>query len=202
MLRYLALGDSYTIGEQVPQAESFPFQTAGLLRKEYGLPIEDPRIIATTGWTSGELKTALKEAAPENDFDFVSLLIGVNNQYRGLDPELYEKDFAQLLLKAILLAKSKAGHVFVLSVPDWGHTPFAAKEGKNKEDIAAAIDTMNKVNKSITIAYRCHYLDITPGSREHGSMEDYLAQDQLHYSGKEYADWAAQLATVMAKARG
>lgn len=196
MLTYLALGDSYTIGEQVAPADNFPHQTAALLRKMHFLQIADPKIIAVTGWTTDELAAAIKEADIRDTFDIVTLLIGVNNQYRGRDIENYKKEFAQLLNKAILFANGRTSRVFVLSIPDWGVTPFA--EGRDRKEIAAQINTYNIANKAITLAYRCHYIDITPGTRLHGNDEAYLTPDKLHYSGKEYNDWAQQLAPGIA----
>lgn len=196
--KYLALGDSYTIGEQVSTAENFPNQTVALLRKQHTLQVAEPQIIATTGWTTGELSAAIDQERPASDFDLVSLLIGVNNQYRGLELEVYKKEFAQLLTRAILFAQGRPQHVFVLSIPDWGLTPFAAD--KNRADIATAINAYNSINRAIALAYKCHYLDITASTRLHGSVTEYLTPDQLHYSGKEYSLWAAELAPLMAAA--
>lgn len=195
MLTYLALGDSYTIGEQVLPEENFPHQTTALLRKDYFLQVADPRIIAVTGWTTDELSDAIRKEDIQETFDFVTLLIGVNNQYRGRDLDNYKKEFAQLLNKAILFANGHTRHVFVLSIPDWGATPFA--EGRDRKEIAAQIDAYNIANKAITLAYRCHYIDITPGTRAHGTDESYLTPDKLHYAAKEYTDWAAALAPAI-----
>ncbi len=197
MYTYLALGDSYTIGEQVEGDQNFPAQTVAKLRRQFALAVEQPQIIATTGWTTDELSAAIKEQQLKGTFDFVTLLIGVNNQYRGRDTDNYSKEFAQLLSKAILFAGGKTSRVFVLSIPDWGVTPFA--EGKDRKEIADAIDSYNKLNRSITLAYRCHYLDITNSTREHGTDESYLTPDKLHYSEKEYAQWATLLAPEIVK---
>lgn len=196
--KYLALGDSYTIGEQVNTDENFPNQTVDLLRNTYSLTVNDPEIIATTGWTTDELSAAIDQQHPTAHFDLVSLLIGVNNQYRGQEVATYKKEFAHLLTRAILFAQGRPQHVFVLSIPDWGVTPFAAE--KNSQEITNAINSFNSINRAITLAYKCHYLDITTSSRLHGSDSSYLTPDQLHYAGKEYADWAAALAPLMATA--
>lgn len=197
MLSYLALGDSYTIGEQVTETENFPNQTAALLRKKYFLQVDTPRIVAVTGWTTDELNEAIKKESIQETFDFVTLLIGVNNQYRGRDIENYKKEFALLLNKAILFANGHTDRVFVLSIPDWGVTPFA--EGRDRKEIAQKIDEFNIANKSIALAYRCHYIDITPGTRLHGTDEQYLTPDKLHYSSKEYQVWAEALAPAVAR---
>lgn len=198
MFTYLALGDSYTIGEQVPVADNFPNQTAVLLRREYVTQIADPHIVAVTGWTTDELAAAIKEAGIRETFDVVTLLIGVNNQYRGRDIENYKKEFAQLLNKAILFANGRTGRVFVLSIPDWGVTPFA--EGRDRQAIAGEINAFNIANRSIALAYKCHYVDITASTRQHGTDEEYLTPDKLHYSGKEYHDWAMKLSPGIAAA--
>lgn len=200
MIKYLALGDSYTIGEQVPEAENFPNQAAAILRRSYALEVEPPRIIAQTGWTTDELMTAVRDQRPENNYDLVTLLIGVNNQYRGRSVEEYEKEFTRLLIKAILFAGSRSERVFVLSIPDWGLTPFA--KGKDSGVISGAINAFNKANQSVALAYQCRYLNITDSSREHGNQDRYLTPDQLHYSGAEYKIWAERLAAAVTKTAG
>jgi len=197
MLKYLALGDSYTIGEQVEEENNFPNQCVTILQNNYQIAVTRPEIIAVTGWTTDELMAAINEQQPAHDFDIVTLLIGVNNQYRDRDIENYKEEFTELLLKAISFAKSKAENVFVLSIPDWGVTPFA--EGRDRSAIAKAIDAFNAANKTITLQHQCHYLDITPGTREHGNNIAYLTEDKLHYSSKEYAVWATALAEDITK---
>lgn len=197
MYTYLALGDSYTIGEQVPMAENFPFQTVALLREAH-FDVADPMIVATTGWTTDELAAAIREHALQETFSFVTLLIGVNNQYRGRDLDNYRKEFTALLNQAIVFANGHARHVFVLSIPDWGVTPFAA--GKDRDKIAQEIDAYNAANKEITGAHKCHYIDITDSTRKNGTDKIFLAEDGLHPSGKEYAVWAGRLAPIVAKA--
>ena len=142
-LRYLALGDSYTIGEGVADSERWPVQLARALRAD-GLGVDDPQIIATTGWTTDELQAAIDRAAPTPGFDLVTLLIGVNNQYRGRPLDEYLRQFQGLLEHAIALAGGRARRVVVLSIPDWGVTPFAVASGRDVAQIAAQIDAFNR----------------------------------------------------------
>lgn len=190
-LTYLALGDSYTIGEQVPAAESFPMQVAGRL-KAAGLPLAEPVIIAKTGWTTGELQEAIDKAAITDIYDMVTLLIGVNNQYRGYSVDDYRKDFAALLEQAIGFAGQRTGRVLVLSIPDWGVTPYAS--GRDRNVIAQQIDAYNMVNRTLTQKAGVNYIDITPGTREAATDESLLTGDGLHPSGKAYAQWAETVA--------
>lgn len=190
MHTYLALGDSYTIGEQVPAADNFPHQLVAMLNKE-GIPTAGPEIIAVTGWTTDELAAAIKEKNITGTYSFVTLLIGVNNQYRGRTVENYREEYTALLEQAIGFAGGKPERVFVLSIPDWGITPFA--EGRDKPKIAQEIDVYNQAKEEITKAHNCHWLEITKSTREHGTDESYLVEDKLHYSGKEYRVWAERL---------
>ena len=137
MLTYLALGDSYTIGEQVPAEDNFPHQLVAMLNKD-GIPTAEPEIVAVTGWTTDELAAAIRERDFTGTFSFVTLLIGVNNQYRGRTIENYRKEYTALLKQAIGLANGRPERVFVLSIPDWGVTPFA--EGRDRNKIAQEID--------------------------------------------------------------
>lgn len=194
MYTYLALGDSYTIGEQVSATENFPNQTVALLRQS-GVDVADPVIIAKTGWTTDELAAAIKEKDIQEPFSFVTLLIGVNNQYRGRSIENYQEEYTDLLRKAIAYADGNPDRVFVLSIPDWGVTPFA--EGKDREQIAKDIDAYNKAKRIITANHKCNYLEITESTRFHGNSEDHLVGDKLHYSAKEYATWAKHLAPMI-----
>jgi lysophospholipase L1-like esterase len=194
---YLALGDSYTIGEQVPLHESFPYQTIQLLRKQISHTHDflAPEIIAKTGWTTDELNNQIAQTTFLKSYDFVSLLIGVNNQYRGRDLENYKEEFAHLLQQAIEFAGGISNHVFVISIPDWGKTPFAAERDIQK--IAQEIDEYNNACKEIVLAQHCHFIDITTSQRADSHLEEFIAEDKLHPSGKEYAKWAALLATEM-----
>jgi lysophospholipase L1-like esterase len=191
---YLALGDSYTIGESVPIYESFPYQTVQLLRHA-GQNFHAAEIVAKTGWTTDELFNNITHTKLQSPYDFVSLLIGVNNQYRGRQADEYKTQFTELLQQAIAFAGNKPSHVIVLSIPDWGATPFAA--GRDTSKIAAEIDAYNAANKSIAEKYKVHYIDITPGTREAATDDTLLATDKLHPSGKEYARWAKRLAEVV-----
>jgi len=191
---YLALVDSYTIGEQVPYAENFPNQTVQLLKKE-NFDVADPVIIAVTGWTTDELAASIREHNLHETFSFVTLLIGVNNQYRGRDLDNYKHEFRSLLEQAIVFANGNPHHVFVLSIPDWGVTPFA--EGKDREKIAREIDAYNKANKEITEEYKSYYLYITDSTREAAKDRSLVAGDGLHPSAKEYSVWAEHLAPLI-----
>lgn len=191
---FLALGDSYTIGESVPIYESFPYQTVQLLRNK-GMSVHAAEIIAKTGWTTDELMAGIDRTTFEKSYDIVTLLIGVNNQYRGKDPSIYEQEFEKLLNKAIAFAGGKKQHVFVLSIPDWGATPFAASRDRIK--IGKEIDLFNSINRKITDAAGIAYVPITEGSRETTSNALLVAKDGLHPSGVEYGRWATKLADAI-----
>lgn len=188
---YLALGDSYTIGENVPVAENFPYQTVQILRRS-GLDFHAAEIIAQTGWTTDELQKGINNSLLRRQYDMVSLLIGVNNQYRGRAAAEYAGEFESLLKQAIAFAGGQPSHVFVLSIPDWSVTPFA--EDRDRQQIAREIDEYNATNRSIAGNYQVHYIDITPGTRLALQDRTLLAPDNLHPSGKEYSLWATQLA--------
>ncbi len=187
MMRFLALGDSYTIGESVLPAERWPVQLASLLRKD-GIALDEPQIVATTGWTTDELWTGIDRAAPSGSFELVSLLIGVNNQYRGRDVGEYRAQFAGLLGRAIQFAASQPRRVLVLSIPDWGVTPFA--RGRDRAAIGRAIDQFNAVNKEAARQSGAQYVDVTPVSRRAPLDGALIAADGLHPSGKMYSEWA------------
>lgn len=191
---YLALGDSYTIGEGVPETDNFPHQAVQLLNKA-GYPVSQPTIVAKTGWTTDELQQAIAAASLDSNYDMVSLLIGVNNQYRGRSSTEYAGEFEALLQQAIAFAGHKPQKVFVLSIPDWGATPFA--EGRDRAQITREIDTFNAINKQITEKYGVHYIDITPGTREAATDSSLVTTDHLHPSGKEYSRWAEKLAEAV-----
>lgn len=195
-LSYLALGDSYTIGEQVPLQENFPNQTTEQLKRS-NVSIGAPTIVAKTGWTTDELEDGINKASIKGNYDFVSLLIGVNNQYRGRSTDEYARQFEALLKKALVFAGGRPSRVAVLSIPDWGVTPFA--EGRDRKKIAEEIDAFNEINKKIAAQYKVHYIDITPGTREAASDRSLLASDGLHPSGKDYQRWAGKLAQVIQK---
>ncbi len=186
-MRFLALGDSYTIGEGVDEGERWPVRLAGLLR-ERGLDVGDPRIIARTGWTTDELSAAIDDADPRGPYALVTLLIGVNNQYRGRDAEEYRTQFTDLLRRAIGFADGKASRVVVLSIPDWSVTPFA--DGRDRAQIAAEIDAYNAINRDEARRAGAHWVDVTPQSRAAGADPAFLVSDGLHPSGRAYAEWA------------
>jgi len=184
---YLALGDSYTIGQGVEESERYPVQLTNRLKAE-NIDIEVPYIIAKTGWTTGELIYNVKNSEIEDStFSMVSLLIGVNNQFRGFDFERYKIEFTSLLEKAIGLAGDNAERVFVVSIPDYGATPFG--QSSNPEKIAEEIDQFNAANKSITESYGIAYFDITAISRKAKEDLELVASDHLHPSGKMYGEW-------------
>ena len=185
-LRYLALGDSYTIGESVDPSLRYPVQIADSLEKR-GYLTEDPRIIAVTGWTTSDLKAGIAAASPQGPYDLVSLLIGVNNQYRGMDISIYRKEFGELLDQSILFAGSDTGRVIVLSIPDWGVTPFAS--GRDRDKIAREIDQYNAINREITLSKGIAWIDVTGISRLAGTDLTLIAGDGLHPSGKMYTEW-------------
>lgn len=186
VIQYLALGDSYTIGESVAIDQRWPVQLVDSLQNK-GIKINEPLIIAKTGWTTDELQNGIKQVNPKDPFDLVSLLIGVNNQYRGRDAEEYRTQFTELLEQAIVFAGGKEKRVVVLSIPDWGVTPFAA--GRDRDQIASEIDQFNTINKNESEQLGVCYVDITPYSREASSDPTLVAGDGLHPSGKMYAGW-------------
>ena len=183
---FLALGDSYTIGESVPAEDRWPNQLAKLLADE-GIQT-DVTIIARTGWTVDELWQGIRANPPEGRYDLVTLLIGVNDQYRGYPATGYREDFRFILDKTIEYAGGNPDKVIVLSIPDWGVTSFA--RGRNSGQIAADIDTFNAVNREESEKAKVDYVDVTPVSREAANNPSLIASDGLHPSGKMYAEWA------------
>ena len=188
-IRYLALGDSYTIGESVDESERWSNQLAELIETDTGREV-DVKIIARTGWTTDELWQGIQVDKINPPYDLVSLLIGVNNQYRGRDIEEYREQFVFLLNKSIEYAGGDVNRVIVLSIPDWGVTPFAKDKGSDPEQIAREIDAFNAVDQKETEKAGAHYIDITPISREAIKDPLLIAGDGLHPSGKMYAMWA------------
>jgi len=198
-LSYLALGDSYTIGEGVAESARWPVQMARALRAR-GIALDDPRIIAKTGWTTGELDAALDAAEPLGRWDFVSLLIGVNNQYRGLAVADYAREFAALLARATGYAGGRGDRVLVLSIPDWGVTPFAFAQGRDRERIAEELDGFNAAARATCALRGVAFVDVTGVSRALGGAPAMLADDGLHPSAAMYGEWA-ELALPVARAR-
>ena len=189
-LTYLALGDSYTVGEAEPQAQSYPYQLVDSLNSK-GYKVLRPEVIATTGWTTQDLINAIATSGINGKkFDFVTLLIGVNDQYQHLSIDVYRQNFTQLLNEAIRFAGGDTSKVFVISIPDWGVTPFA-----NGQDsvIYPEIINFNAVNLSISKAAGVNYIDVTPTSRTAANEPTLIAPDGLHFSGKMYAEWVKLL---------
>lgn len=187
---YLALGDSYTIGESVPVYDNFPYQLVQALRVK-GIAFYAPEIVAKTGWTTDELQAGINKTSFLLSYDLVTLLIGVNNQYRGRPIDQYEKDFEQLVKQAIQFAQNKPANVVVVSIPDWGATPFA--KDRDRVKISKEIDAFNAVNKRISTRYNVKYADITEGSRKASTDPGLVANDGLHPSGSEYAKWVQKI---------
>lgn len=185
-IRYLALGDSYTIGESVADHERWPNQLANLL-EEVDIQAE-VTIIARTGWTTDELWQGIQAKEIEPPYDLVSLLIGVNNQYRGYDIDEYREQFIFLLNKSIEYAGGNPSRIIALSIPDWGVTPFAA--GRDRKQIAKEINRFNAVSRDESKKAGARYVDIAPGSREATNDISLIAPDGLHPSGKMYSEWA------------
>lgn len=204
VIRYLALGDSYTIGESVDETERWSMQLASLIQSSPQIASQfggsqrgvEVTIIARTGWTTDELWQGIQAQEINPPYDLVSLLIGVNNQYRGRDIEEYRDGFIFLLEKSIEYAGGDVKRVFVLSIPDWGVTPFAGS--RDSQQIAIEINQFNAVNREETEKAGAYYIDITPISRKAVSDPSLIASDGLHPSGKMYAEWAEQaLPTVL-----
>ena len=183
-VRILSLGDSYTIGEAVPAAEAWPMQLAALLRAR-GVAVATPTVIARTGWTTSELTMGIDGANLRSGYDLVTLQIGVNDQFRGLAIDDYRKNFRALLERAAGFAGGRPNRVIVLSIPDWGVTPFA--DGRDRGRIARDIDAFNAVNRDEASRAGAHYVNVTAVSRE---RTDLLAADGLHPSGRMYGEWS------------
>ena len=188
-LAFLALGDSYTIGEGVAPEDRWTHQFAAALRAE-GIDLADPLTIATTGWTTDELDAAIDTADPQGPFDFASLLIGVNNQYRGRGVDDYAREFDALLERTTGFTGERPERVLVLSIPDWGVTPFAAASGRDLAAIARELDAYNNAARDACEARGVAFVDITPASRALGAGPGMLAEDGLHPSAAMYAEWA------------
>ncbi|MEP6633993.1 MAG: SGNH/GDSL hydrolase family protein [Luteimonas sp.] len=202
-ISYLALGDSYTIGEGLQPSERWPMQLAHALRSGRmddahvdkpaatapSVALDDPRIIATTGWTTDELSSAIDAAQPLGTYGFVSLAIGVNNQYRGRGVDEYAEQFVVLLDRAIGFAGGRADRVIVLSIPDWGATRFGAESGRDVAKIAHEIDAFNAVARERCAARGVAFVDVAPVSRAHGGEARMLAGDGLHPSAAMYGEW-------------
>ena len=185
---YLALGDSYTIGEGVAPDGRWPMQLAAALR-EAGIALAEVRIIASTGWTTDELEWGIDAAEPLGTWDFVSLLIGVNNQYRNRSAVDYAEGFRTLLLRAVRLSGERPGRVLVLSIPDWGVTPFARSDARDAATIGSEIDAFNAAAQRICAEQGVAFVDITTLSRQRGAEAAMLVADGLHPSAAMYTAW-------------
>lgn len=196
MIKYLALGDSYTIGELVEMNERWPYQMRQILLQK-GVEVSEPLTIAVTGWTTDELSKGIDAAAIEGQtFDLVSLLIGVNNQYRGRSVADYITELNGLMDRAIAFAGGDTSRVFMVSIPDWGHTPFAAENNRDAKVVAAEIDAYNKAKAAEAAKRGIRFVDITAISRE--EHENWLASDLLHPGAAQYTAWAKKIAPVVA----
>lgn len=196
VLTYLALGDSYTIGEGVREAERWPVQLSSQLNAA-GIKVQSPLIIARTGWTTDELMAELDRRAISDTFDLVSLLIGVNNQYRGRPVSQFRTELVQLINRAIQYAGGDTSRVFLVSIPDWGVTPFAM--GRDRVQIASEINAYNEVIRQEAEARNILFFNITDISRLAATDNSLLADDRLHPSGKMYRMWVELMLPVIIK---
>ena len=197
MRRYLALGDSYTIGESVDASDRWPVQLVAAMR-DVGVSMGDPMIVARTGWTTAELLAAIDSITPplERDYDFVTLLIGVNDQYRGLTGSVFREGFLKLLSRAVDFVGGDALCLLVVSIPDWSVTPFARSDPRGASLIAAEIDAFNDIARETTRQAGGQFVDITSHSRRAARDRSLLAADGLHPSRRMYALWAQTILPV------
>ena len=192
-MRYLALGDSYTIGESVDQAFTFPFQLVAKLKNEAGIEIVKTKVIAKTGWTTADLIKGIRSAKPKAEYDLVTLLIGVNNQYRGYDVEIYKNELQSLINQSIGFAKGKASNVVVVSIPDYGCTPFGKEMA---EKIDTELKQYNLISKELAFKNGLHWVDIYEASKKACSNPELIAADNLHPSESMYALWVNDIFPV------
>ena len=195
-MNYLALGDSYTIGERVAVEARWPVQLVAALRRR-NLAMDDVRIIARTGWTVDELNAGIRATGVANNYNLVSLQIGVNDQYRSYPIDTYHRGFRILLEQTIGFAGGNPGRVMVISIPDWGVTPFA--NGRDRRQIAAEIDHFNHINLDESLGAGVQYIDVTPASRLADDDVSLLASDGLHPSRKMYEIWVQLILPVALK---
>ncbi len=191
---FLALGDSYTIGQSVQPVERFPAQSASFLIKD-SIKFSPIQYIATTGWTTTNLQSAIALQKPPHNYDIVTLLIGVNDQYQHMDTGMYRIKFSQLLDSAIAYSDNRISRVFVLSIPDYSVTPFVYPADKAR--VSMEIDWFNAINKQITSQRNIAYINITPSTRQGATDPTLIANDGLHPSAKEYSKWASMLAPLL-----
>jgi lysophospholipase L1-like esterase len=195
-MKILCLGDSYTIGEMVPVYNSFPNQLVASLRKLEKSVLE-LKVIAKTGWTTDELIGPMETQVLHKEYNLVTVLIGVNNQYRNRSTKEYEIHFHYILNRAIAYANNIAANVIVLSIPDWGLTPFNTE--RDKTQTSKEIDAYNAINKSIALSNNCKYINITESTRINATNADFLAMDGLHPSGREYEIWSEKIVREIEK---
>lgn len=196
-VHFLALGDSYTIGQSVSIYDSWPNLLSAELTK-LGLTVAEVKIIAQTGWRTDNLRNAIEQQQPLSGYNLVSLLIGVNNQYQGGSTTTYYTEFESLLKTALLLSSDRPEHVFVLSIPDYAYTPY----GGGSSVISNKIDEYNSINKLITTSYGIKYIDITPISRMGLVRPELVANDGLHPSGIMYGLWVQEILKSIEKEVG
>ncbi len=188
-VRMLALGDSYTIGESVKPDQRWPHQFVSALRSK-GLEAMNPDYIAVTGWTTADLLNGINRDLDRNKtYNLVSVLIGVNNQYQGIDINIYEPELRQIINHALDLVEQDTNRVFLLSIPDYAYTPF----GKGDPGISRELDAYNKINKRVAREKGLAWVDITPISRKGLDKPALVAKDGLHPSGKQYGEWITEI---------
>ena len=195
-LKLLALGDSYTVATSESFNNGWPFQLIAYLEKK-DLEFEAPKVIAGAGWTTSKLLEEIEKEKTDNYHDLVFLMIGVNNQYRGLPKEEFQKDFSELLEKSIVYANGKASRTYVVSIPDWGVTPFA--KFKNSKKIAREIDEFNTLMQKSSTKMGVHYIDVTKSSKNMAVQPSLIASDSLHPSKRMYKIWAKKMAKIVTK---
>ncbi len=192
MIKYLALGDSYTYGEKVAPIYSFPYQLTQSLRKQ-NLQVNAPEIVAMTAWTTTDLLKHLSEYQLAPSYDICTLLIGVNNQYRGLDLSIFKKEYDQIVKIALDKVEQNSNRCILINIPDWGLTPY--NKEKNKSEVSREIDTYNKLIYEKSQEIDCKYVDICSLSRQHADNSEYLVDDGLHPSEKAYSEWTKKILT-------
>ncbi|MFB9068098.1 SGNH/GDSL hydrolase family protein [Pseudofulvimonas gallinarii] len=195
MTTFLALGDSYTIGEGVDTAHTWPHLLA------QACAWAAPEVIARTGWTADELLVALDEASPTGPFDIVSVLVGVNDQYRDREVAEHLPYFNRLLTRAVALADGDPQRVFVVSIPDWGATPFGHNDDRGPPAIAGSIDAYNAAQVELCALRAITHVDITPLTRRLAGDDAMLVGDRLHPSAAQYARWVELIAAAIAALR-
>lgn len=197
-LSYLALGDSYTIGEGVAEPERYPNQLVEKLNETGRFNFSPAKIIAKTGWTVDELEGGIKASTIDpQGYDLVTLLIGVNNQYRGRPVHDYQQEFEELLKRAIAFARGNKDHVVVISIPDWGITPFAVSKASDQAKVAREIDAYNTAKKAVCDRLGVKFVEITEHYRRVGAQPEMVVEDELHPSGKIYEHWTSEVFKVV-----